>query len=268
MIQTGFGEVGGVAPFRRECAHGVYGRRLVVVRPGMHALNAKALVDPQQLDRREVQLLLGSGFRDGPVEVLASDEIGQTDARDEVEVVLPRIIDPAIGAVLSPEALERRHDEVEIALDLSRALFRHLDGICDAVEHRQRVLLRAAFGIGIALAPHGDAAHRRNDQDARLVRRFARDVVAHRRRRWRWLRAGTSAPPHLMACFSGIWGARRSKRRSGSAWLKTEPRCPTSRPPADPRCGRCRRQSEAFPRARSGRGMPGTRRQCAWCCHR
>lgn len=84
--------------------------------------------------------------------------------------------------VMSAEALDRRHDEVEIALDLSRALFRHLDGICDAVEHRQRVLLRAAFGIGIALAPHGNVTHRRNDQDARLVRRFARDVVAHRRR--------------------------------------------------------------------------------------
>ena len=80
VMQTGFGEVGGVAPFRCKCAHGVYGRRFVVVRPGMHALNAKTLVDPQQLDRREVQLLLGSGFRDGPVEVLASDEIGQADA--------------------------------------------------------------------------------------------------------------------------------------------------------------------------------------------
>lgn len=28
--------------------------------------------------------------------------------------------------------------------------------------------------------------------------------------------------------------------RSDSAWLETEPRCPTSRPPAAPRCGRCR----------------------------
>ena len=33
VMQAGFGEVGGVALFRRECAHGVYGRRLVVVRP-------------------------------------------------------------------------------------------------------------------------------------------------------------------------------------------------------------------------------------------
>lgn len=49
-------------------------------RPGVHALNAKALVDPQQLDRREVQLLLGGSFRNCPVEVLASDEIGQADA--------------------------------------------------------------------------------------------------------------------------------------------------------------------------------------------
>ena len=56
---------------------------------------------------------------------------------------------------------------------------------------------------------------------------------------------------------------RRSKMRSDSVWLETEPRCPTSRPPAAPRYGRCRRRSGAFPRARSGRGTPGTRRQCA-----
>ena len=188
VMQTGFGEVGGVAPFRRECAHGVYGRRLVVVRPGMHALNAKALVDPQQLDRREVQLLLGGSFRNCPVEVLASDEIGQTDARDEVEVILPRIINLAIGAVLPLEALERRHDEVEIAFNLSRALLRHLDGISDAVEQRQRVLVLAAFGIGIALAPHGDVAHRRNGYDARLAGRpvelpeLLLEIVCHRKK--------------------------------------------------------------------------------------
>ena len=61
---------------------------------------------------------------------------------------------------------------------------------------------------------------------------------------------------------------RRSKMRSDSAWLETEPRCSTSRPPAAPRCGRCRRQNEAFPRARSGQGIPGTRRQCTWYCRR
>lgn len=121
VMEAGFGEVGGIALFRCKCSHGLYGRRLAVVRPGEHALNAKTLVDPQQLDRREVQLLFGGGFRNDPVEVLASDEIGQTDARDEVEVVLPRVIDPAIGVVLLPEALEWRHDEVEIAFDFPRA---------------------------------------------------------------------------------------------------------------------------------------------------
>lgn len=75
-----FGEVGRISLFRCECAHGFYGHRLAIVRPGVHALNAKALVDPQQLNRREVQLLLGGSFQNCPVEVLASDEIGQTDA--------------------------------------------------------------------------------------------------------------------------------------------------------------------------------------------
>ena len=48
---------------------------------------------------------------------------------------------------MPPEALDRRNNEVEIALDFPRALLRHLDGICDAVEQRQRVLVLAAFGI-------------------------------------------------------------------------------------------------------------------------
>lgn len=79
-MEAGCGEVGGIALLRCECTHGVYGRKLAVVGPDVHALSAKALVDSQQLDRREVQLLLGGGFRNGPVEVFASDEIGQTDA--------------------------------------------------------------------------------------------------------------------------------------------------------------------------------------------
>ncbi len=71
----------------------------------MHALNAKALVDPQQLDRREIQLLLRSSFRNCPVEVLASDEIGQTDAHMKLKVILPRIINLAIDAVLTTRSL-------------------------------------------------------------------------------------------------------------------------------------------------------------------
>lgn len=46
----------------------------------MHTLNAQALVDPEQLDRREIQLLFSGSFRNGPLEVVAGDEIGQTDA--------------------------------------------------------------------------------------------------------------------------------------------------------------------------------------------
>lgn len=57
VTEAEFGEVGRISPFRRKCTHGIYGRRLAVIRPGVHALNAKALIDPQQLDSREVQLL-------------------------------------------------------------------------------------------------------------------------------------------------------------------------------------------------------------------
>lgn len=40
VMQAGFREVGGISPLGRKCAHGAYGRRLAVERPGMHALDA------------------------------------------------------------------------------------------------------------------------------------------------------------------------------------------------------------------------------------
>ena len=97
--------------------HGVYGCQLVVVGPGVHALNAEALVNFKQFDGGKVQFLFGRGFRDGPIKVILSDEIGQTDTRDLVEIVFVRIIDAATGGVLPPETLERRYHKVEIALD-------------------------------------------------------------------------------------------------------------------------------------------------------
>lgn len=33
VMEAGFREVGRISPFRRKCAHGVYGRQLVIVRP-------------------------------------------------------------------------------------------------------------------------------------------------------------------------------------------------------------------------------------------
>ena len=97
--------------------HGVYGCRLAVVGSGMHALNAETLVNFKQLDGRKVQFLFGRGFRDRPVKVILSDEIGQADERDKVEIVLAYIIDVATRGVLPPKALERRYHKVEIALD-------------------------------------------------------------------------------------------------------------------------------------------------------
>lgn len=94
----------------------------------------------------------------------------------------------AVGALLPPEALERRHDKVEIAFDFARALLRHLDGVGHAVEQRYGTLVLAALGIGVALAAHGDIAHRRNGQDARFGRRlvklleFLLEIVCHRNR--------------------------------------------------------------------------------------
>ena len=41
VMEAGFGEVGGVALFRCKYAHGVYGRRLAVIRPGMACTERK-----------------------------------------------------------------------------------------------------------------------------------------------------------------------------------------------------------------------------------
>ena len=103
--------------------HSVYGRRFVVVGPGVHALNAETLVNFKQFDGGKVQFLFGRGFRDGPIKVILSDEIGQTDTRDIVEIVFVRIIDAATGGVLPPETLERRYHKVEIALDTPEPFF-------------------------------------------------------------------------------------------------------------------------------------------------
>lgn len=83
--------------------HGAYGCRLVVVGPGVHALNAEALVNFKQFDGGKVQFLFGRGFRDCPAKVISGDEIGQADARDKVEIVLAYIIDVAARGLLPPE---------------------------------------------------------------------------------------------------------------------------------------------------------------------
>ena len=97
--------------------HSVYGRRFVVVGPGMHTLNAETLVNFKQLYGGKVQFLFGRGFRDCPVKVISGDEIGQADARDEVEIVFAYIIDVTARGVLPLETFERRYHKVEIAFD-------------------------------------------------------------------------------------------------------------------------------------------------------
>ena len=97
--------------------HSVYGRRFVVVGPGVHTLNAETLVNFKQFDGGKVQFLFGRGFRDCPAKVISGDEIGQADARDKVEIVLAYIIDVAARGLLPSETLERRYHKVEIALD-------------------------------------------------------------------------------------------------------------------------------------------------------
>lgn len=51
VIQLGFGEIGYIAPLGCKCVNSTNNCWIAIVRIGTHAPNAKALTNPQQLNR-------------------------------------------------------------------------------------------------------------------------------------------------------------------------------------------------------------------------
>ena len=134
----------------------------------MHTLHAQAFVIGQEFHFGKVCLLLFLRFLNSPVKILSCHKIRQTNDRDPVEVFLVRVVN-SFDAFLPPETLQRRHDEVKIALNLMIAFFAHLDRIGDAVQQFDRLLVLAALDIGIPMAPDRNIIHARHRYDAGFV---------------------------------------------------------------------------------------------------
>lgn len=107
-----------------------------------------------------------------PRELLGRHEVGQADAGNPVKRRLMREVD-AFHARLPPEALQRGHHEIVVAVDAVIAHLRHLDSVGDGVQHADSLLVGAALHVGIALAAHGHKGHRRH---AHQFRRALRQV--------------------------------------------------------------------------------------------
>ena len=130
----------------------------------MDDLDAEALVELDQADRREAEPLLGGRALDGPGTVSLSHEIGHPDRRDPPKRRLVGIVD-AEHPRLPPEALERRHHIREEPVYGVIGLVAHLERICHGVEPLDRALVRAVGLVGVARALDGQKAHARHLDD-------------------------------------------------------------------------------------------------------
>ena len=151
----------------------------------MQALHAESLLQGQKFCRRGIGLLFSRRFFSGPVKIRPVYEIRQPDAGDPFEIRLAGIVH-ALHAGLLPETFQRRHDVIEIAFDAVVPHLAHLDGIRDAVQDFQRLLIGAARLVRVTFAPDGDKLHGRHGHDGRAVLRqiklfiFFLEIERHR----------------------------------------------------------------------------------------
>ena len=176
MVQTLIRYVRGKALLLQETVHPFHRGRLVVVGPGVHALDAKALVIGPELHGRKVRFLFVRCFLHRPVEVRPGHEVREPDHGDPLEFLFVRVVD-AQNALLPPEALQRRDNVIEIALDPMIALLAHLDRVGHAVQQPDGPLIRPAFLVGIALPPDREIVHGRHSHDGRRVLRQIKLLV-------------------------------------------------------------------------------------------
>ena len=133
-------------------------RGFVVIGAEVHHLHAQPLVDGQQLRGGAVQILLSGRGLHGPVEVHPRDEIRQADHGDPAERGLVR-------AAAQPEALQRRDNVLEEALDLMVGFIAHFQCVRHGVQDADGLLIRAVRLVRVALSAHGDVMHLRNLHD-------------------------------------------------------------------------------------------------------
>ena len=101
---------------------------LIVERPVVHDLHAKALVNRKEFCYGAIELFLPGCFFRCPSELFACHEIREPDNRDLAKRGFVAVVN-AVDALLPPKALQRRHYVVEVAFDPMAAHFAHLDGV-------------------------------------------------------------------------------------------------------------------------------------------
>ena len=152
--------------------HRGHGGGLVVVGADVHALDAQPFLPRKELYLGEVLLFLFRSFSDGPVKDLFRHKLWQADEGDPLEIFLTGIVHP-MNALLPPQAFQRRHHIVKVALQPVFAQLAHFNGESHGVEHPQSLLVSTILIIGIAMAPYSQKIHGRHGDDAR---RFGRQI--------------------------------------------------------------------------------------------
>ena len=147
-----------------ELLHLRDGGGLVVVRSLVHDLRARSFGEPHEAGSPQIELgLLRRDLLGGPGEHFGRDEVGLADERDPRERVLVQNALPVERFVACPpQAFERRHRVVEVAVGLPGTHLRHLDGVREGVQQAHRTGVRAVFLVRVARAGHGDEAHGRH----------------------------------------------------------------------------------------------------------
>ena len=170
MVAACLCQVIGVTVGCQKCIHGRNRLRLPVVGADMHALHAQPLLNSQKFHGREILLLFRCSLLHRPREICLCHKVRQTDNGYPHKALLMRVIYGVRGVrtLLLPESLERRDNIIKVSLDAVVALFAHLDGIGNAVQQANGLLIRAVFLIRVTLAAHGKVVHRRHRNKRRL----------------------------------------------------------------------------------------------------
>ena len=99
------------------------------------------------------------------MERLFRHELRQADEADPLKIGFAGVVH-AVHALLPPQAFQRRHHIVKVALQLVFAQLAHLDGEGHSVEQAQRLFVGAVFLVGVALPAHRQKIHGGHRDDA------------------------------------------------------------------------------------------------------
>ena len=112
--------------------HGLDGGGLIVVATNVQALHAQSFLYRQVLSYRAINFLFLCRFLNRSAAILARDKVRQPDNGNPAKSLLACVIS-AFNAVLPPESLEWRYDEIDIPVNLTGAFLTDLDRLGNGV---------------------------------------------------------------------------------------------------------------------------------------